>query len=111
MGFRWSCNGAFFWRPGRCPNWKTEPIRIAFHLAAELITALGLAASGIALLKKWAWGEKAFPIFGGMLLYSVIVSPGYFAQQSQWIFVAMFALLLALALVALRPFFSTSRKR
>jgi hypothetical protein len=33
-----------------------------------------------------------------MLLYSVIVSPGFFAQQGQWIFVGMFAVLLALAL-------------
>jgi hypothetical protein len=35
-----------------------------------------------------------------MLAYSAIVSPGYFAQQGQWIFVLMFAILLALALVS-----------
>ena len=33
-----------------------------------------------------------------MLLYSVIVSPGYFAQEAQWALVGMFAALLALDL-------------
>jgi len=35
-------------------------------------------------------------------VYTVIVSPGYFAQQGQWPLVAMFAVLLILALVSLR---------
>lgn len=30
----------------------------------------------------------------GMVMYSEIVSPGYFAQRGQWAFVAMFAVLL-----------------
>jgi hypothetical protein len=33
-----------------------------------------------------------------MLTYSVIASPGYFAQQGQWALVAMFAVLLVLAI-------------
>jgi hypothetical protein len=36
-----------------------------------------------------------------MLLYSVIVSPGYFAQLGQWTMVAMFVVLLILALVSI----------
>ena len=96
----------FFIAAGAVPELETEPVRIAFHLAAELVTAVGLASSGLAVLKRWPWGVKAFPIFSGMLLYSVIVSPGYFAQQGQWIFVAMFALVLALAVAALRPFWA-----
>jgi hypothetical protein len=39
-------------------------------------------------------------VFAGMLIYSVIVSPGYFAQQGQWALVAMFAVLLVLAIVS-----------
>jgi hypothetical protein len=58
----------------------------------------GLADSRTGLLRGKAWAVKSFLVFGGMLLYSVIVSPGYFAQQGQWIFVGMFAVLLALAL-------------
>jgi hypothetical protein len=36
-----------------------------------------------------------------MLLYTVIVSPGYFAEKGQWAFVAMFAVLLLLALLSI----------
>jgi hypothetical protein len=35
-----------------------------------------------------------------MLLYSVIVSPGYFAQLGQWEFVAMFAILCILTIIS-----------
>ena len=38
----------------------------------------------------------------GMLLYTVIVSPGYFAQLGQWAMVAVFALLLVLAFLSIR---------
>ena len=31
---------------------------------------------------------------GGMVIYSEIVSPGYFAQSGRWGFVLMFAILL-----------------
>jgi hypothetical protein len=35
-----------------------------------------------------------------MLTYTVLVSPGYFAQLGQWPLVAMFAVLLILTLVS-----------
>jgi hypothetical protein len=35
-----------------------------------------------------------------MLVYSVIASPGYFAQQGQWALVAMFAVLLILSVIS-----------
>jgi hypothetical protein len=38
----------------------------------------------------------------GMLSYTLIQSPGYFAQQQVWALVGMFAVLLALALIGLR---------
>ena len=37
----------------------------------------------------------------GMLLYTVIVSPGYFAEKGQWAFVGMFAVIVLLALVSI----------
>ncbi len=37
----------------------------------------------------------------GMLLYSVIVSPGYFAQQEQWGLVGMFAIVLIFTLTSI----------
>jgi hypothetical protein len=61
----------------------TKPIRIRFHLAAENITALTLIIAGFNLLTKQPWRLFVFPIAMGMF-YTVIVSPGYFAQQGEW---------------------------
>jgi hypothetical protein len=83
------------------PEVQTEPFRIAFHLAGEFLTALALIAAGVGLLIAAPWGRPAFLVAVGMLLYTVIVSPGYFAQKHQWPMVAMFAVLLVLALVSL----------
>lgn len=84
---------AFFLLAGQVPELQTEPWRIALHLAAEFITALGLIVSGAALLRRAPWAVKSYLVFAGMLLYSVIASPGYFAQQGQWAMVGMFAVL------------------
>ncbi len=93
---------------GQVPELQTEPYRIAFHLAAEGITALGLLISSILLLKQRHTGTILYAIACGMLLYSVIVSPGYFAQLGQWGFVAMFAVLLILAVLSLMNLFYTT---
>lgn len=37
----------------------------------------------------------------GMLFYTVIVSPGYYAEKGEWPFVGMFAVILILALASL----------
>jgi len=81
---------------------RSEPIRLAFHLAAEGATALALIASGAGLLRGAGWGRTASLVALGMLGYTVIVSPGYFAQQGAWPLVVMFAVLLVLALVSIR---------
>jgi hypothetical protein len=87
---------------GSVPELQSEPWRIAFHLAAEFTTAVMLIVGGIALLKSIA-GSKQVLILGlGMVIYSEIVSPGYFAQLNQWAFVAMFAILLLGAAIAVR---------
>lgn len=92
---------AMFILTGQVPELQTEPIRIAFHLAAEGLTAVGLIFSSVALLRAKPIGKILYPIAAGMLLYSVIVSPGYFAQLGQWGLVAMFMVLLACALASL----------
>jgi hypothetical protein len=97
IGVMMAAQWVFFIAARLVPELQTEPIRIAFHLAAEFITALGLVVSGIGLLRRVPWAKNAYLLFTGMLAYSAIVSPGYFAQQGQWIFVLMFAILLALA--------------
>ena len=83
------------------PEFESEPIRIKFHLAAEFVTALGLIAAGTGLLFKQGWAVSAYLLASGMLLYTVIVSPGYFAQKGQWGYVIMFSGILLLALIGL----------
>jgi hypothetical protein len=86
----------FFLGAGQVPELQTEPLRIAFHLAGEGATAIALIISGIGLLRSQRWARSAVLVALGMLVYTVIVSPGYFAQQGQWAFVGMFGALLIL---------------
>lgn len=97
MLIQWS----FFLATGQVPELETEPVRIYFHLASELVTAFGLLVSGAALLWRKPWAPMFYLLAAGMLLYSVIVSPGYFAQQGQWGLVGMFAIVLIFTLTSI----------
>lgn len=90
----------FFLATGNVPEIQTEPIRLGFHLAAEALTAVGLLISGIGLLTGRRWSIFTFFVSLGMVIYSEIVSPGYFAQQGQWVMVGMFAALLLGAVIS-----------
>lgn len=85
---------------GDVPEFQNAPWEIAFHLAAEMSTALMLLIGGIASLKSISWAKQVLLLGMGMVIYSEIVSPGYFAQLGQWPFVAMFAVLLVGAIIA-----------
>jgi hypothetical protein len=87
---------AFFLAAGAVPELQTEPIALVFHLAAELATAACLLVAGIALLRGANWGRNLALFAAGMLGYTTMVSPGYFAQLGQWSMVGMFAALLVL---------------
>lgn len=87
---------SFFLAAGAVPELRTEPVRIGFHLAAEFATAACLLAGGIGLLRGKAWGRPVGLFAAGMLAYTCMVSPGYFAQSGQWLLVGMFAVLLVL---------------
>lgn len=76
------------------PEFQTAPWEIAFHLAAEMTTAGILILGGIATLKPVNWGKQVLFVGLGMVMYSEIVSPGYFAQLGQWALVTVFAILL-----------------
>ncbi len=101
VGILMAAQWTFFLATGSVPELSTTPWEIGFHLAGEFLTAAALVVGGTALLR----GRKRADIFLagalGMVIYSEIVSPGYFAQQGSWPLVAMFALLLGLAVVAL----------
>ena len=79
------------------PELATEPKRIALHLAGEFTTAAALLAGGFALLADTAWSTQIALLSLGMLIYTAIVSPGYFLHKGQWPVAVMFAFLVALA--------------
>jgi hypothetical protein len=80
------------------PELNTEPVRLLFHLVAELATAVVLMAGGLGLLTGRAWGPPVHLLSMGMLLYTLMASCGYFAQRRVWSMAAMFALLFAFTL-------------
>ncbi|MBN2045506.1 MAG: hypothetical protein JW757_10840 [Anaerolineales bacterium] len=86
---------------GQIPELKTEPVRIAFHIAGEMVTALMLIAGGIGVLLASQWGVIIFLIGAGMLIYTAIVSPGYFAQQGKWAWVLIFAVIITVMILAI----------
>ena len=86
----------FFLVSGQVPELQSEPIRIAFHLAAEFITAITLIMAGYLLNKRVTWAKHVALFAAGMLMYTTIVSPGYFAQLGQWPIVIMFSVLIVL---------------
>ena len=83
------------------PELETEPIRIKFHIAAEMLTAASLLAAGIGLLMFLSWATPLYLIAVGMLLYTSVVSPGYFAQQGQWGWLVMFGILIILGITSI----------
>ncbi len=48
----------FFITTGQVPELQSEPVRIAFHLAAEGATAVVRIVSGSALLRGAKWGGR-----------------------------------------------------
>jgi hypothetical protein len=100
VGFLMIAQWAFSILAGGVPEFQTAPWEIIFHLAAEMSTALVLIMGGIATLQSTAWSKQVLLLGLGMVIYSEIVSPGYFAQREQWPLVAMFAILLLGAAVS-----------
>jgi len=78
---------------GQVEELESEPTRIAFHLAAEFGTAIALIIGSVSLAKRLSWGYPAFLVSQGMLAYTIIISPGYFAQDGEMLFVGMFVVL------------------
>lgn len=83
------------------PELATEPIRIRFHIFGELATAVALLASGIGVAVAPTEARAFYLVALGMLFYTVIVSPGYYAQRGEWRWLGLFAVVLTGGLVAL----------
>ena len=72
-----------------------------FHWAAESITAIALICSGISMLLGWQGARTLYMLATGMLIYTVINSSGWFAEQREWPMVGVFAVLLIGASIGL----------
>jgi hypothetical protein len=68
----------------------------------------GALTSGTGLLRGWQASMWLYLVGIDMLLYIVIVSPGYFEQKRQWSFLWMFALIIILTLASLVLFIKYS---
>ncbi len=86
------------------------PWAISFHLAGEFATAVLLIVSAVGLLQSKKWARILSPFALGMLLYTVIVSPGYYAQQGNFSMVLMFIILIALTIAALISTFRATKQ-
>jgi len=78
-----------------------KPWAITFHLIAEFSTAILLIVSGAGLWLNSEWAKRLSLISLGMLLYSVVVSPGYYAQKNNLPMVAMFVVFIILTVTAI----------
>ncbi|SHJ76160.1 hypothetical protein SAMN02745975_02809 [Geosporobacter subterraneus DSM 17957] len=79
-----------FYLSGSIPELETKPVEIAMHLIAEFTTAALLILGGYGLLKDQPWGMNIYCISMGMLLYTLMMSPGYFLQKGELSFGIMF---------------------
>lgn len=89
----------FFYISGNIPELETEPIRIAMHILAEVITAIILIIGGIGILYNKPWSRGIYFVSMGMLIYTLVQSPGYFMQTGDYIFVIMFGVMMMLAVL------------
>ena len=81
------------------PELDTEPLRIGMHMFAELATGVTLLIGAIGIQTKKTWGYSMYLISLGMLLYTLIASPGYYADKGDILFVGMFLILLIITII------------
>ncbi len=79
---------------------KERPWDMRLHLTAEFATAFLLILSGGGSFLVPSLSALA-PVALGMLLYTVINSPGFYAGREDWPMVDMFAVLTVLTLAAI----------
>lgn len=91
------------------PELQTDsfaPRLIAYHILAELLTATMLITSGAGLFSGSDWAKMLSATSLGMLLYTVINSPGKYAHEDNLPMVAMFTAITILTVVAITTLFA-----
>jgi len=87
-----------FYAAGNIPELVTEPVRISMHILAEVITIM-LIIGGIFILTGIKWGKEIYFLSMGMLIYTLIQSPGYFIETKDYGLVIMFGVMLVVAIL------------
>jgi peptidoglycan/LPS O-acetylase OafA/YrhL len=82
---------------GQVPEVTAGRVDIWFHIAAESAMALLLLTAGVAALRRVAVARLLSSLALGLLLYSAVSSPGYYAERGDWLVVAAFAVVVAAA--------------
>ena len=80
------------------PELQTEAIRITMHMLAEITTGILLLTSGLYILIKKETHKTFLNLSFGALIYTLIASPGYYAQQSEWSVFIVFIIMLVLTI-------------
>lgn len=86
---------------GQVEEFETIPYEIALHLAGEFLTAIILIIASLLILIKESKGNVLLNIAFGSLLYTVMVSSGYYLQRNELPMVIMFAVIFILTIVSL----------
>lgn len=86
-----------FLATGQVPELQTKFFEITLHIIAEVATALALVLGGYGLFTSKKWGFQAYMFSMGMLLYTLIVSPGYYLQRGDAVMTGMFAAFFVIA--------------
>jgi hypothetical protein len=84
----------------RVPEIESGGIEIRFYTVAETATGLVLIAGGLAALidPSDGWVIVLSAVGLGMLVYTLIVSPGHYVVRREWPLVWMFAVVWALTI-------------
>jgi hypothetical protein len=85
--------GGVLRRPDRSPG------EIGLHVAAEMLAAVGLVAGGALVLADRT--SSVLLVALGMLLYTLVQSPGYSVARREWAMVVIFAVLAATTVAAI----------
>ncbi len=91
----------FFIVSGNVPEFEEKIWEIIYHLVAEFSTAILLIVAGLMTLRKHRLGRPMLLVSLGMLLYTVIMSAGYYAQRGTVAFVVMFSVFTVAAILAI----------
>jgi len=86
---------------GSVTELRDGSVEIYLHLVAEFATSIVLIVGGaLVLMRRWP-GNSVLLVGLGMLTYTVVVSPGYYADLGEFAFIVMFAVLFVLTVAAI----------